>query len=171
MANAHYSKVTIGGHPIHPMIVGFPIAFYTAGVASLIVYGAGASAFWLQAAVYLLFAGVVMAGLAAIIGVVDLFVGVPRETAARKTGLVHMALNLVATILFAGTAVMLWYRWRTEVEPGVGLPIVLGLVALGSTVAAGSFGWKLVQTHHVGIDESVRDERRAPELDVAHRGL
>lgn len=171
MAQAHYSKLTIAGHPIHPMIVGFPIAFYTAGVITMIVYGSGASAFWLQASVYLLFAGVVMALVAAVAGLVDLFAGVPSGTAARKTGVVHMGLNLLGTIIFAGTAAMLWYRWRTDVEPSIAAPLVLGLIALASTVGAGSFGWKLVQTHHVGIDEKgdegVFEERRTG--DLAHR--
>lgn len=168
VAHAQYSKVTVGGHPVHPMIVGFPIAFYTAGVVSLIVYAAGSTTFWLQAAVYLLFAGVVMAGLAAVAGMVDLFAGIPRDTPARKTGIAHMGLNLLSVVLFAGAAVMTWYRMRTEVAPGVALPIVLGVIALGATIGAGSLGWKLVQTHHVGIDESVHEE---PELDVAHRRI
>lgn len=168
MAHAHYSKVTIAGHPIHPMIVGFPIAFYTAGVVTMIVYGVLGSKYWVQTSVYLLFAGVITALVAALVGLADLFFGVPRQTPARKTGLVHMALNLVGTIVFAGAALVLWHRWRTQVEPAIALPLLLGLIALGTTVAAGSFGWKLVQTHHVGIDEGPR-EAAMTELDTAHR--
>jgi uncharacterized membrane protein len=168
VGHAHYSKITIAGHPIHPMIVGFPVAFYTAGVVTLIVYGLSGSGYWLQTSVYLLIAGVITALVAAIVGLLDLFIGVPAQTPARKTGVAHMGLNLLGTILFAGTAAMLWYRWRTQVEPAITLPLVLGLVALGSTVAAGSLGWKLVQTHHVGVDEGAR-EVPMTELDTAHR--
>ncbi|NVB83945.1 MAG: DUF2231 domain-containing protein [Kofleriaceae bacterium] len=168
MGHAHYSKITIAGHPIHPMIVGFPVAFYTAGVVTMIVYGAGGSGYWLQTSVYLLIAGVVMALVAAIFGLLDLFIGVPAQTAARKTGVAHMGLNLLGTIVFAGAAAMLWYRWRTQVHPAIALPLVLGLIALGSTIGAGSLGWKLVQTHHVGVDEGTREVPMS-ELDTAHR--
>ena len=32
------SKVTILGHPVHPMLVSFPVAFYTAALASYLTY-------------------------------------------------------------------------------------------------------------------------------------
>ena len=35
-----YSKAKLAGHPIHPMLVAFPIAFYTATVVTLIIYAA-----------------------------------------------------------------------------------------------------------------------------------
>ena len=49
----------IGRHPIHPMLVGFPIAFYTGGVASLIAYSVNADPFWLRLSITLLVAGVI----------------------------------------------------------------------------------------------------------------
>ena len=33
-----YSKVKIAGHPIHPMLVAFPVAFYTATLVCYLVY-------------------------------------------------------------------------------------------------------------------------------------
>ena len=35
-----YSKIKIFGHPIHPMLVAYPIAFYTSTLVGFIIYGA-----------------------------------------------------------------------------------------------------------------------------------
>jgi uncharacterized membrane protein len=151
-----HSKASIKGHPIHPMLVGFPIALYTTGVAAMIVYAVIPDLFWYRGAMTLLFLGVGIALLAAIFGLVDLFVGIPREErAARTTGTIHLGLNLLTTLLFAGAAFSLYARWRQEaVEPlPIGLPLAIGAAALVLTFAAGAFGWKLVQTHHVGIED------------------
>ena len=96
-AHAHYSKASIGGHPIHPMLVGFPIAFYTAGVAGLLVYAKTHDLFWYRGSMIAMFVGVAMALLAAVFGFVDLFFGVPRDTAARRTGVKHFIINVVTS--------------------------------------------------------------------------
>jgi len=157
--HALHSKASIKGHPIHAMIVGFPIALYTTGVASLIVYAVQRDPFWYRGAMTLLFLGVGLALLAAVFGLVDLL-GVPRaERATRNTGVIHLGLNVLTTLLFAGAALSLyaeWRTWRDAADPGAlsfGLPLAVGAVALVLLFAAGAFGWKLVQTHHVGIED------------------
>jgi len=158
--HALYSKATIMGHPIHPMLVGFPIAFYTGGIASVIAYSANADPFWLRLSIVLLVAGVVGGLVAAIFGAIDLFGGVPRETPARRTGYIHASLNVANLGVFAATAGILYSRWTHWYGYGaikVGGPIVLGLIGIGLLLAAGAFGWKLVQTHHVGVDNGPID--------------
>ena len=154
---ALHSKASIKGRPIHPVLVGFPIALYTIGVASLIAYAIQRDLFWYRGAMVLLFLGVGIALFASIFGLVD-FLGVPREErATRSTGLVHLALNAATIILFAGAALSLYVEWRQrpagELELAFGLPLVIGLVGLVLTFVGGAFGWKLVQTHHVGIED------------------
>lgn len=156
--HALHSKASIKGHPIHPMLVGFPIALYTIGVASLIAYAIQRDLFWYRGAMTLLFLGLGIALVAAVFGLVDLFFGVPREErATRNTGFIHLGLNVVTTLLFAGAAFSLYAEWRTrgagELELAFELPLVLGIIALALTFAAGAYGWKLVQTHHVGIED------------------
>ncbi|MDB4963494.1 MAG: Rieske (2Fe-2S) oxidoreductase [Myxococcales bacterium] len=170
---ALHSKATIKGHPIHPMLVGFPIALYTSGVVSLVVYAIARDVFWYRAAMTLLFAGVAMAVLSAIFGTIDLFLGVPRkEKATRSTGVIHLGLNVASLVLFTGAALSLLGESRGDVTPGVapddlsfGLPLTIGVIGLLLTGAAGAYGWKLVQTHHVGIadeGESAFEDARAP---------
>ena len=76
MANPK-STVQIAGHPLHPMLVPFPIAFLVGTLVSDIVYRATADEFWATASYWLLVAALVMAALAALAGLTD-FLSEPR---------------------------------------------------------------------------------------------
>jgi len=144
-----HSKARIAGHPIHPMLIAFPVAMYTATVVTLITHIATGDAFWFRVAFYANVAGVATAGLAAIPGLIDLL-GLPRRSRARATGIKHAAFNVLALSLFAVSAALL-YRNFDVVGYDVTAPLVLGGAGLLSTMAAGWLGWNLVQTHHVGV--------------------
>lgn len=58
------STARISGHPIHPMLIPFPVAFFVATFAVDLVYLANGEAGWASAAIWLLGAGLVMAILA-----------------------------------------------------------------------------------------------------------
>jgi uncharacterized membrane protein len=168
-----YSKARIAGHPIHPMLVAFPIAFYTATVATLLAYVGTHEVFWFRLAMVANIAGIVTALVAVIPGAIDLF-ALPRNSRARATGLKHAGFNLLATGLFAVTALLLYRAWTHRVMVDgeyvfdATIPLAMGVVAWVSMVIAGSLGWTLVQTHHVGIKPALtRADRpsREPELD------
>src|SRR6185436_4006263 len=72
-----YSKAKVLGHPVHPMLVSFPIAFYTATLIAYGVYAATDNRFWFQLGVVANFAGVVTALAAAIPGFIDWAFGIP----------------------------------------------------------------------------------------------
>jgi len=169
-----YSKARVAGHPIHPMLVAFPLAFYTATVVTLLVYIGTREAFWYRFAMVASLAGIATAVIAAIPGAIDLR-SLPRNSRARKAGLQHAGFNLLATGLFAVTALVLYQTWthRTMVNGeyifDATVPLALAVVAWVTMVIAGSLGWTLVQTHHVGIVPAlVRPDRpsREPELDA-----
>ena len=61
-----YSKVKIAGHPVHPMLVAYPVAFYTATLVCYIAYNSNQNPFWFKVAVVANVAGAVMAAVAAI---------------------------------------------------------------------------------------------------------
>lgn len=157
-----YSKVQIAGHPLHPMLVSFPIACYAAACACFVAYAFGADVFWFRVAVYANVAGVAMAAIAAVPGFIDWAFGVPSGTPAKATGLVHMGFNVAALLVFAVNALQQWSH-RASVAPPVGMSVVLTVVGLGLTLAAGYFGWKLVQTHHVGVELTPEQQRYEPK--------
>lgn len=169
-----YSKAKIAGHPIHPMLVGFPIALYTATVACLFAYAGTADVFWFRAALTANVAGLVMAALAIIPGAIDLF-SLPSGSSVRTAGYAHAGFNVAANVLFLIDAVVLWRAWdnRALVDGHYAVqviaPLVIGIVGLLTLVVAGALGWTLVQTHHVGVDMGAAMERPVPS--VAHEDM
>lgn len=156
------------------MLVAFPIAFYTATVATLLAYVGTHEAFWYRVAMVANVAGIVTALAAVIPGAIDLF-ALPKPSRARAAGLKHAGLNLLSTGLFAVTAALLYRGWSNRMMVDgeylfeATIPLAMGVVAWVSMVMAGSIGWTLVQTHHVGVKPArVRADRpsREPELDT-----
>jgi len=170
-----YSRMKIAGHPIHPMLVAFPIAFYVAALLGYAIYGASENRFWFQLGYVANVAGVVMAVVAAIPGFIDWAVGIPSNSKAKGVGLTHMLLNVTALAVFAINALLQARQWNALV-PDSTVATVLAAIGVGVTIAAGFFGWALVQTYHVGVDlsgEQQRDEPRSvPPFETrrpAHR--
>ncbi len=65
------STAALAGHPLHHMLVPFPIAFLIGALGTDIAFLSTANPFWAQASFWLIIAGVVMALAAAIPGLID----------------------------------------------------------------------------------------------------
>jgi len=163
-----YSKIKILGHPVHPMLVSFPIAFYTATLAAFITYAVVGDPFWFRLAYVANAAGVVMALVAAVPGFLDWMMGIPSGTHAKKHGLQHMLLNVTVLVLFA---VNLWLnsgQWNAA-QPETTLSITLPAIGFLLTLVAGYLGWTLVQTHHAGVQFSPSEEHCIREVGRRER--
>ena len=156
-----YSKVKLAGHPIHPMLIAFPVAFYTASVIALAVFSLRGDAFWFRVGAVAATAGVIGAVLAAIPGFIDWAMGIPRGTPAKATGLAHMLCNVGALACFAAVSIAS-LRQFDSASPSLGPALALGAIGLVLTIVAGFLGWKLVQKHHVGVDLTKEQERLEP---------
>jgi hypothetical protein len=95
---------------------------------------------------------------------------IPSDTKPKRTGVIHLVFNLLALALFAINAAMLYNEWN-DTTPQLYYALPLTIAGFVCTLVAGFMGWTLVQTHHVGVDESrdtirtEREERAAsPEL-------
>ena len=71
MANPR-SAASIAGHPIHRMLIPFPIAFFIGAFVCDLAYWQTSNASWATAAMWLIGAGLVMAALAAVVGFIEL---------------------------------------------------------------------------------------------------
>ena len=160
-----YSKAKIGGHPLHPMLVAFPIAFYTATLVSYIAYWTTANPFWFHVAVVANIAGVGTAFVAAVPGFIDWAFGVPTGSPAKTTGMFHMLLQVGALIIFAIDAVLQWHKWGAA-APTVGASVLLALLGTTLTMIGGALGWKMIGTHHVGVDLTPEQERLEPRANA-----
>jgi uncharacterized membrane protein len=151
-----YSKVKLLNHPVHPMLVAFPITFFSCTLLAFVAYAVSGDKDWFRLGYAANVAGVITALLAAIPGFLD-WTGIPDHLRAKKVGLIHMTLNLIVVTTFAinlgaqGAAL-------DELSPSGVVPVVLSAVGVGLLLLSGYLGWSLVQTHHVGIDLSREQE-------------
>jgi uncharacterized membrane protein len=143
------STASIAGHPIHPMLIPFPIAFLvTAFVTDLAAWQSGTAA-WAVASMWLLGAAIVMALLAAVFGFTDFF-GDERIRAI-SSAWQHMIGNLIAVVL---ALINLYIRSRSGAMPGAtGAGVWLSLVTVLLLLFNGWKGWELVYRGHVGVSE------------------
>ncbi len=160
-----YGKVKVFGHPIHPMLVAYPIALYTSTLVAYIIYAANKDPFFFKAAVAANLAGIVMAALTALPGFIDWAVGIPSGSPAKSHGLTHMLLNVSALVIFIINALIHTGNWTHPSGTGSGL--ILALIGVLLTVGAGFFGWTMIQNDHVGVALSPEQER----LEQGVRGV
>lgn len=142
------STARLFGHPIHPMLVPFPITCWIGAFLTDIAYWRTANLQWQYFSIWLIVAGLVMGGLAALAGVAD-YVGDRRVRAARPAT-PHMVLNLLAWGLSLLNAfVHSRDGWTAVVPQGLILSGAVTLILLVSAWLGGS----LVYRHRVGVAE------------------
>ena len=159
------TKARIAGHPIHPMLIAFPVALYTSTAVALIAFAGTHDPFWFRVAFWANLAGIVMAAVAAIPGAIDLL-SLPEHTMARRTGYAHAALNTTALALFVISDILIGQRLYAGSLVYVA-PLVVALCGVAVTVSAGALGWSLVQTHHVGVAPTEEPVTGRPVEQVA----
>ena len=140
------SKASIQGHPMHPILIAFPIAFFTGTLVFDVLAFINDNATLWNVGYYLELAGIIGAVAAAIPGLVDYIFTVPPESSARKRAARHGLTNTTMLILFA---VAFYYRQREEVL----VPVLLGLETLGFVLLliAGWMGGTLVYKNQIAV--------------------
>ena len=136
----------IAGHPLHPMLVPFPIAFFVATFACDLVVWRGGPAGWATATQWLLGAGLVMAALAALAGLTDVL-GEPRIRAISDVWL-HAGGNVVVVLL---ELYNFYTRYSTGAAAIVPTGLIISLVVVCILLFTGWKGWGMVYRHRVGI--------------------
>lgn len=144
--NTPRSTARIGGHPIHPMLVPFPIVCFTGALVTDIVYAETARMQWANFSVWLLTAGLVMSVFAALAGIIDFFGD--RRVRDLRAAWIHGAGNAIAVVLAIVNAFVHSRDAYTSVAP-TGL-ILSALVVLILLVTAW-LGGELVYRHGVGM--------------------
>src|SRR5687768_1262037 len=110
------SRAQFKSHPLHPMLVAFPIAF-GAGCLGFDVAGMFGEwpSVWTTGA-YLSVAAVVSGLVAGVPGFIDYLAVVPPNSSAKKRATWHMAVNVTALALIAAG----WLFRAADWKPGVG---------------------------------------------------
>ncbi|HET6826972.1 MAG TPA: DUF2231 domain-containing protein [Amnibacterium sp.] len=142
------------GHPLHPALVAVPIGAWIASlVFDLASFVVPDPAFLVLGARWLIGIGVLGALAAAVFGFLDLLT-IPPATRAQRIALVHMTLNLCATVVFVVD--FLLRAGHRSGPVGVG-PLVLSVAALAAVGLSGYLGGELAYRYGVRVaDERVQ---------------
>ena len=142
------SKVKLLGHPIHPILIVFPLGLLAISVLFDIIRMFTGNEALATVAFWNIAAGVVGGLLAALFGFID-WLNVPGGTRAKQVGLLHGGGNVVVVALFA-------VSWLLRLgEPNYvpsTLAFVLAIVAVLIALVTGWLGGELVYRLGVGVD-------------------
>lgn len=139
------SKVAISEHPLHPMVVVFPTAFFMATPATDLAFWLRGDPFWALASFWLATAGLALGVVAALLGLAEFFL--VKEVRSRLAGWTHMITALMALAL-AGANVQL--RLHDPVAAVLPWGIILSSVMALMVGIAGWIGGTLTFGHGIG---------------------
>jgi uncharacterized membrane protein len=146
------TPASVKGHPIHAMLIVFPVGVWIFAMVADLVHLAGwGGPVWEHVALYAIGAGLVGAGLAAVAGLIDYWS--ISDPLAGRVATWHLAINLIVVALFG---LSFWLRLTNTLGAG---PVVVSGIA---TVLLGISGWlggELVYVHGMGVVAN-REKRR-----------
>jgi len=146
------STAQIAGHPIHPLLIPFPIVSFIGALVTDVMWLTTSEGGWATASNWLLGIGLATALLAATAGMVD-YLGDDR---IRKIGAAtrHMIANIVVVTIEAVNLAVRLGGGIDQIEP---LGVWLSLTAVAILAYSGWLGGELVYRHRVGVQETTDD--------------
>jgi uncharacterized membrane protein len=140
------SNASVHGHPLHAMLVPVPIACFIGTLITDVVYWRTAATLWVDMSGWLLIVGLIVAVIAAAVGLID-FLAEPRIRILRAAW-IHVLCN-AAILALAIIDVLIHMRdaYTSVVPAGVILSALVVLILLVS----GWNGWSMVYRHRVGV--------------------
>lgn len=142
------TPASIGKHPIHPMLVVFPIGLWIFSLfCDLIGLTVAAPEVWHTVALFTMVGGLIGALLAAVPGLIDLIYYQGGKPPVKKIALAHMTINLSAVVLYA---VNVWLRAGSPAD--LSTPIILSAIGVGLIAVSGWLGGQMVHVYGVGVE-------------------
>jgi uncharacterized membrane protein len=142
------SKVKFAGHPVHPMLVVFPLGLLATAVIFDIIFLVSGNNIWTLVAYYMIGAGAITGVAAAAFGWLDWF-AIPPRTRAKRVGLWHGSGNVLVLALF----ILSWVLRRDNPEVPPTGAIVAGLLGMVLAIITAWLGGELVDRLGVGVDD------------------
>lgn len=141
------SKAKIFGHPIHQILIVFPLGLLATSLAFDIAYLSTRETIFAVVAYYMIFAGICGGLLAAVFGLID-WLGIPAGTRAKAVGLWHGLGNVLVVLLFLVSCVS---RYASPEAP-TNAAITCSVLGVLLAVITGWLGGELVTRLGVGVD-------------------
>ena len=142
------SKVKSMGHPLHPMLVNFPLGLLVTSAVFDIIHWITGNGYWSGIAFWMIAAGVISGLLAAIVGTVDAL-AIPSGTRAKSVSVWHGAGNSLILVLFAVSWLL---RYSVPADPPI-IAYVLSFLGAALLGATGWLGGELTLRLGIGVDE------------------
>lgn len=143
------SRARLFGHPIHPMLIVFPLGLFATSVIFDIIGLATHAGMWHVTALYLIGAGVIGGLVAAVFGFID-YLAIPGGTRAKRIGRIHGLANAVVVVLFSVS----WYLRIPDPPAPQTLALILSFAAVAIGLVSGWLGGELVDRLGVGVSDN-----------------
>ena len=157
------SRAKLFGHPIHQMLIVFPLGLLATALVFDAVQLITGNGFWSQLSYWMIAAGVISGLLAAPFGLID-WLGIPSGTRAKRIGAIHGSGNVVVVALYALSWLMRGGNRSAPEVPALALAFLGGGIAL----ITGWLGGELVDRLAIGVDEGAHAD--APS-SLSHRRI
>jgi uncharacterized membrane protein len=141
------SRAKLFGHPIHQMLIVFPLGLLATALLFDVVQLATGNGFWSELSYWMIAAGVVSGLVAAPFGLVD-WLAIPWRTRAKRIGAVHGGGNVLVLALYGISWLM-----RTDPAAPETPALVMAFLGGGLALVTGWLGGELVDRLAVGVDE------------------
>ena len=142
------SKASIGGHPIHTMLIPFPIALWATSFAVDVLFYFLRHPTLLVIAKFMLAAGCLAAVAAAVFGIID-WLSI-KNGDVKKVANWHARLNIAALVVFAISLFLRMGSYSELVGRRLTIPFLLSLVGVILITISGWLGGELVFRYGVG---------------------
>jgi uncharacterized membrane protein len=143
-----YSKMAILGHPIHPMLIHFPVAALVGLMGTDVAFVLSGDLFWARAGLWLAGVGALGGWISGIVGLLDLVL--VARIRRQITGWCHAVLAVMVLSL----ASLNWLLRFVDTPEAHIIPsgIFLSLLTGGLISLTSYFGGRLVYDYGIGVD-------------------
>jgi nitrite reductase/ring-hydroxylating ferredoxin subunit/uncharacterized membrane protein len=155
------SKAQIKGHPIHPILVGFPIAFFVGTLFFDVLSIINDRPDFNRTAYFLEAAGIIAALVTAIPGIIDYIYTVPPKSSGKKRATQHGLLNIGVVIIFT----IAWF-YRQGTDPSITLVLAMEAIGVIALSISGWLGGTLVYRNQIGVDPRYADAGKWKEIAI-----
>jgi uncharacterized membrane protein len=151
------SRLQFAGHPIHAMVVGFPIGLYITALVCDGLYLLFHEAFWFRMAYWAIVFGLITHVSAAATGLPD-FLAVMREPQeghdvkdVRRAASSHLVFG-IGLLVVQGLNLGLRNWGESPAGGAIAMPVIVNVIAAALVGVQGWYGGELVYRHHVGVE-------------------
>ena len=145
------SSASIAGHPLHPILVAFPIGLWTFGfVADLVYLFLSSNYAWKETAFFCIGGGLIGAVVAAAPWLVD-YAGITGKGRLKKIAVAHLILNVGALAIFGASFALRWGEQAAQTSSL--LPVALAGFGVLFITVAGWYGGEMVYKYKMAVSE------------------